>query len=172
LRHQTCEDFIAKAGGRKAAKKISFQKLFCASAELLDNFTGTRHLFGMTSNIFLRSLILIATFILALGLVTPVHAQSVNATTLLDDAYATLAQAKHDYKGHRVHAMKQIEAALGEAGGKVSGKGKVHEPQGTSDAQLRAAAGLLQQAKGGLSGKALKHVDNAIAQINDALAVK
>ena len=113
-----------------------------------------------------------AAILMVFSLVMPVHAQPANSTALLDDAYATLAQAKHDYKGHRVKAMKQIELALGEAGGKVSGKGKNHEPQGTSDAQLRAAQNLLQQAKGGLSGKALKHVDIAIAQLNDALAVK
>ena len=63
-------------------------------------------------------------------------------------------------------------AALGEIGAKVSGKGRNHEPQGTSDAQLRAAQGLLRQASAGLSGKALKHVDNAIAQINDGLSIR
>jgi hypothetical protein len=126
----------------------------------------------MTTNLFLRCSILLATILLASGLVTPVHAQSANSVVLLDDAYATLAQAKHDYKGHRVRAMKQIEAALGEVGAKVSGQGRNHEPQGTSDAQLRAAQSLLQQAGAGLSGKALKHVNAAISQINDALAIK
>ncbi len=126
----------------------------------------------MTNNLFLRCSILLATVLLALGLVAPAHAQSANATVLLDDAYATLAQAKHDYKGHRVRAMKQIEAALGVVGAKVSGQGRNHEPQGTSDAQMRAALGLLQQASAGLSGKALKHVSAAITQINDGLAIK
>ena len=98
--------------------------------------------------------------------------QSGNSTALLDDAYATLAQAKHDYLGHRVRAMKQIELALGEAGGKVTGNGRSLESQGTSDAQLRAAIGLLQQASAGLSKKALRHVDMAIQQLNTALAVK
>ncbi len=126
----------------------------------------------MTNYLFLRCSTVLATVLLAFGLVTPVHAQPANTTAFLDDAYATLAQAKHDYKGHRVKAMKQIELALGEVGAKVSGKGRNHEPQGTSDAQLRAAQSLLQQARGGLTGKALKHVDNAITQINDALAVK
>jgi hypothetical protein len=126
----------------------------------------------MTYNLFLRCSTVLAAILLTFIVVTPVHAAPANTTALLDDAYATLAQAKHDYKGHRVKAMKQIELALGEVGAKVSGKGKNHEPQGTSDAQLRAAQGLLQEAKGGLSGKGLKHVDNAIAQINDALAIK
>lgn len=126
----------------------------------------------MTNNLLFRCSILLATILLAFGLITPVHAQSVGSATLLDDAYATLAQCKHDYKGHRVRAMKQIEAALGEVGAKVSGKGKNHEPQGTSDAQMRAAESLIQQASGGLSGKALKHANNAIGQINDGLAIK
>ena len=126
----------------------------------------------MTNNLFLRCSTLLAAVLLAFGLVTPAHAQSTSATTLLNDAYATLAQAKHDYKGHRVKAMKQIELALGEAGAKVSSQGKNHEPQSTSDVQLRAAQSLLQQASPSLSGKALKHVNNAISQINDALAIK
>ena len=127
---------------------------------------------AMKNNLFLRCSTLLATILLFLGLVTHVQAQSGTSVTLLDDAYATLAQAKHDYQGHRVRAMKQIEAALGEMGGKISGKGRNRESQGTSDAQMRAAEGLLQQARAGLSGKALKHVDHAIAQINDGLSIR
>ena len=120
---------------------------------------------------FLRGSTLFAILLLVFGLVTRAQAQP-NSTALLNDAYATLAQAKHDYKGHRVRAMKQIEAALGELGGKISSTGRNHEPQGTSDAQLRAAQGLLEQAKAGLSGKALKHVEAAISQISIALSIR
>ena len=116
--------------------------------------------------------LLFAVALLIFSLVTPAHAQTGNSVTLLDDAYATLAQAKHDYKGHRVKAMKQIELALGEKGAKVSGKGKAHEPQGASDAQLRAAQALIQQAVPQLSGKALKHADAAISQISTALSIR
>lgn len=128
----------------------------------------------MTKNLFLRCSTWLATVLLAFGLVTRGQAQVNNGSAiLLDDAYATLAQGNHDYKGHRVRAMKQIELALGEIGGKVSGKGRGHEPQGTSDAQLRAAQQLLQQAStGGMSRKALKHVNLAITQISDALAIR
>jgi hypothetical protein len=126
----------------------------------------------MKNYIFLRYATLLATLLLAFGLVTCAQAQAASPVTLLDDAYATLAQAKHDYKGHRVRAMKQIELALGEKGAKVSGNGRNREPQGTSDAQLRAAQALLQEAAPQLSGKALKHVDSAISQINTALAIK
>lgn len=120
---------------------------------------------------FLRGSTLLAILLLVFGLVTTVQAQT-NSTALLNDAYATLAQAKHDYKGHRVRAMKQIELALGELGGKISGKGRNHEPQGTSDAQLRAAQGLLEQAEAGLSGKSLKHVQAAVSQISIALSIR
>jgi hypothetical protein len=126
----------------------------------------------MTKHFFIRCSTLIATILLAFGLTTRVQAQSGSALMLLDDAYATLAQADHDYKGHRVAAMKQIEAAVKELGGKISGHGKGHEPQGTSDAQLRAAQGLLQQASGGLSGKTLKHVTAASKQLTTALAIR
>ena len=118
-----------------------------------------------------RVSMLITIGLLALGLVTRVQAQPANATGLLNEAYATLAQAKHDYKGHRVKAMKQIELALGEVGAKVTRTGKSHEPQGTSDSQLRAAKNLLEQASHELSGKALKHVDEAISQISTALSI-
>ena len=115
---------------------------------------------------------------LALGLAAvqskaaPQSVAVTQAATPLQEAYALLKVADHDYKGHRVKAMKQIEAALGELGGKISSQGRNHEPQGTSDAQLRAAQGLLEQARAGLSGKALKHVQAAISQISIALSIR
>src|SRR5271170_6389719 len=126
----------------------------------------------MTANLLLRYSTLLATLFLAFGLVARGQAQTTGNVTTLDDAYATLAQADHDYKGHRVRAMKLVEMAVNELGGKISGHGKGREPQGTSDAQLKAAQGLLRQAAAGLSGKALKHVNNAITEISHALAVK
>ena len=41
--------------------------------------------------------------------------------------------------------------------------------QGLSDEQLRAARGMLEQAKTSLKGKSLKRVNEAIDEINDAL---
>jgi len=87
-------------------------------------------------------------------------------------AYATLEMADHDYKGHRAAAMKQIEAAGKVLGVSVRGDGKGHEKQGVSDEQLRTAQGLLEQAKAGLSGKALIHVNKAIGQLSIALKIK
>jgi hypothetical protein len=126
----------------------------------------------MTNRFFLRCTTVLATILLVFGMVARVQAQPASSTTLLEDAYATLGSAKHDYKGHRVKAMKQIEAAFNESGWKIKGIGKVREPQAASDVQLRNAESLLQQAGPGLSIKTLKHVSDAIAQINDALAIK
>jgi hypothetical protein len=94
------------------------------------------------------------------------------AAGLLVQAYTTLEQADHDYKGHRKAAMKQIEAAAKLLGVKVRGDGKGHEKQGISDAQLRAARGLLQQARSGLRGKPLGHVNKALQQLSIALSIK
>ena len=91
---------------------------------------------------------------------------------LLVQAYTTLEQADHDYKGHRVAAMKQIEAAAKLLGVDVRGDGKGHEPQGVSDTQLRTAQGLLEQARAELTGVPLRHVNQAIAQISTALTIK
>jgi hypothetical protein len=92
---------------------------------------------------------------------------------LLRQAYASLSVADHDYLGHRVRAMKQIEVAAQHLGVILRGDGKGHEAQATSDAQLRNAQALLVQASGGLKpGQGLAHVKLAIAQLNIALAVR
>ena len=101
-----------------------------------------------------------------------VQAQAASPAKLLREAYVTLAKADHDYKGHRVEAMKQIEAAAKLLATDLRGDGKGHEKQGVSDEQLRAARGILEQARGALKGKPLKHVDRAIHQINVALKIR
>ena len=112
----------------------------------------------------------IVSFLLSFG--HSVVAAPAPAAGLLVQAYSTLEQADHDYKGHRKAAMKQIEAAARLLGVSVRGKGKGHEPQGVSDAQLRSAQGLLQQAQSGLSGKPLRHVNKALQQLSIALNIK
>jgi hypothetical protein len=91
---------------------------------------------------------------------------------LLTQAYTALSVADHDYKGHRIWAMRQIEAAAKELGFGLGGNGHGHEPQIASDDQLRKAQGLLQQALTGLPPKALRHVQKAIDEISAALSVK
>ncbi len=91
---------------------------------------------------------------------------------LLAQAYGSLAAADHDYKGHRAAAMKQIEEAGKLLGVNVRGDGKNHEPQRESDAHLRNAESLLQEARGDLSGKPLKHVEAALKDLSVALSIK
>jgi len=91
---------------------------------------------------------------------------------LLSQAYAALSVADHDYKGHRVRAMKQIEAAAKELGFTLQGNGHGHEQQVVSDQQLRTAQGLLQQAVSGLPPGPQQHVQKAISQISIALSIK
>ena len=101
-----------------------------------------------------------------------VVAANANVIGLLDQAYALLSSADHDYKGHRMHAMRCIKAAARELGSPLRGEGKGGENQGTSDSQLRSAQSLLQQAAAGLTGRPLKHVSEAIQQLNIALTIK
>ncbi len=97
---------------------------------------------------------------------------SAGSIGLLDEAYGLLRTADHDYKGHRAHAMHEIEAAARELGSKVGGGGKGHEKQGTSDSQLEQAQKLLGEAVAGITGKAHRHIAVAISQLSVALKVK
>jgi hypothetical protein len=151
---------------------ILFCNQRCLSASDFVSTQQPKNKFNMNNILSFRFPTVLAALLLALGLVTRAQAQATGNVALLEQAYTALAQADHDYKGHRAKAMKHIEQAVNELGGKIKGDGKGREPQATSDAQLRAAKGLLQQAVPNLSGKALRHVNNAIKEIDEALAVK
>ena len=110
--------------------------------------------------------------LLAVGLTLSVFAGTSDAGPLLRQAYAALAVADHDYKGHRVEAMKQIQEAGKILGITIQGEGKGHEKQVVSDDQIRQAQRLLEQARPMLEGKALHHVDAAIKQLSTALSIK
>jgi hypothetical protein len=97
---------------------------------------------------------------------------SAGAVGLLDEAYGALRIADHDYKGHRARAMHQIEDAARELGSKLSGGGRGDEKQVKSDSQLHSAQSLLQQAVGGVTGKAHHHVEEALKQLSIALSIK
>lgn len=95
----------------------------------------------------------------------------------LIQAYDTLATADHDYKGHRVHAMKAIEAACKLLGTNIAGQGKGHEKQALSDEQLRSVLASIQQVRGSLAvagtqPQVVKHLDVAIDQLTIALSIK
>jgi hypothetical protein len=122
------------------------------------------------------------------------HAQLVET---LKSAQRLLVSANHDYDGHRAKAAQEVHNALKglsyhhhkkvqsgvtpNNGTAIPPKAaqasqqKVHEPQATSDAQLREAQQLLQGALTQLNGnhpKTATNVKAAIAEINMALAIK
>jgi hypothetical protein len=135
---------------------------------------------------FFRLAPLLAALVLALGLSNRVQAQSTDSAPLLRDAFVVLAHAAHDYNGHRVAAMRQIRLAIAELTGKAADRavaadrvqrsvvfrGQGGESQALSDARLRNALSLLQQAGGESSGLVLQHVNTAIAQLDVALAIR
>jgi hypothetical protein len=125
----------------------------------------------MKTNLF-RSLVGMAIVCVVFSLSVNLFAGLAPSGELLVQAYTNLEQADHDYKGRRAEAMKAIEKAGKELGVAIGGKEKVHEKQGISDEHLHAAQSLLEQARGNLSGKALKHVDKAIEHISTALKIK
>jgi hypothetical protein len=100
------------------------------------------------------------------------QAQPAGPGALLRRAYFTLSVANQDYKGHRYEAMKEIEAAARVLKFDLRGDGKGGERQGVSDEQLRAARSMLDQARAEVSGRARKHVDKAIRQIDVALKIR
>lgn len=95
----------------------------------------------------------------------------------LEQQYAILARADHDYKGHRVKAMKAIEAACKALGAPIKGDGKGHEKQALSDAQLRSVLATVQQVRSSIPGgkgdkTILKHLDTAINELTIALTIR
>ena len=133
------------------------------------------------------------------GLASTASAQeTANAELIktLASAHMLLVSADYDYNGHRAKAAKEVHNTLEELGyhhkkaksgltpnnGVVvspkaahAGQQKIHEPQATSDAQMREAQQLLQGALTQLNGKhpnATANVKAAIAEINMALAIK
>ena len=103
--------------------------------------------------------------------------QAVSPVNTLRQAYLILRNADHDYKGHRVKAMKAIEAACTLLGTDISGDGKGREKQPISDAQLRQALSLVQQSEGQVPAgkgqkKILARIDKAISELNIALTIR
>jgi hypothetical protein len=108
------------------------------------------------------------------GADAPLIRLSGGEVAMLQQAYAILAVGDHDYKGHRVRAMKAIEAACKLLGTDISGEGRGREPQPISDDQLRQVLSVLQQVRGSLAAsqpKVVKHLDVAINNISIALTI-
>src|SRR5271167_4480419 len=62
---------------------------------------------------------------------------------MLRRAYRILATGDHDYDGHRIKAMRQVEAAGTHLGMDLKGDLKDHEKQVISNDKLREARDLL-----------------------------
>jgi hypothetical protein len=120
---------------------------------------------------------------------------------VLREAVGLVAQANHDYDGHRLHALGAIKSALADLDGRVVKLGnanqkkltaqgqkavadvdrqakampRVSEPQPESNKQLRLAKELLESRRGALANYnlpvALKHVNHAVRELGDALRV-
>jgi predicted MPP superfamily phosphohydrolase len=130
------------------------------------------------------------------------EAVKVQEAAVLKDAYVLMAMSNHDYDGLRVKAMAQVEEAIkkldhsvlkdGTKGQKVVAteeeiatartafeerhKGKVHETQGLSDAQMREAREILIKVHELLPAKkhakASEHVGNALKHVDTALKIR
>ena len=95
---------------------------------------------------------------------------------MLHRAYRILATGDHDYKGHRVRAMHQIEAAAKLLGLDLSGDLKDRQPHVLSDDKMREASGLISSVLNSAAVKdqtrIVKHLTDAVNQINAGLSVK
>jgi len=91
-------------------------------------------------------------------------------------AYVLLKLANHDYGGHRLRAMEELESAGKTLGLELKGEGSEHERQRKSDEHLVEARRLLQHAREKLEARdrerAAERVDLAIKQIDLALLVR
>jgi hypothetical protein len=109
---------------------------------------------------------------------TPAQAgiSAASEADLLRQAYVILSHGDHDYKGHRVKAMHSVEAASKLLGVKLTGDGRGHESQATSDGQLETARIVLAEvvARPAIKkeSRVVKHVETAINEIDAALKIK
>jgi hypothetical protein len=116
--------------------------------------------------------ILLALCVLCFALPGELKAQPPGPGSLLRQAYITLSYGNHDYNGHRYYAMREIETAANIMKFDLRGDGPGYERQRDSDAQLREARAVLEQARGQLKGRARKHVDKAMGEIDAALRTR
>jgi hypothetical protein len=90
--------------------------------------------------------------------------------------YHLLATGDHDYKGHRAKAMHAVEAAAKLLKLDLSADLKDKTPQVLSDDKLREAKGQLHNVVGAAAVKdqkrVVKHLNEAIEQLNTALAIR
>jgi hypothetical protein len=122
-----------------------------------------------------RSLLL-QTAVIALALCFCASAYAETPREQLVHAYVLLKKADHDYDGHRVAAMKEIESAGKELGLKLEGDDTDKERQWKSDERVTEARRLVLIAHVKLETKDRERVEDrlvkAIKELNAALKVK
>lgn len=116
----------------------------------------------------------IAAFALAFAFV--IQARAAGPREELVHAYILLKMANHNYAGHRVLAMKELEIAGHDLGLDLRGHGSKHEQQLKSDELLAEAGRILHYTRDRLDAhdreRAADHVDRAMHEIDLALRVK
>ena len=124
---------------------------------------------------YLTSSIRIAAIALALSFGVRAYAAETPREELAH-SYRLLERADHDYDGHRIAAMKEIEAAGKDLGIQLRGDLPERERQWKSDQHLAEARRLLRHAREKLEARdrdrAADRVDKAIREINIALKIK
>jgi hypothetical protein len=91
-------------------------------------------------------------------------------------AYYHLKYADHDYDGHRLAALREVETVGHELGINLAGDGPGEERQWKSDRKLEEARRLLRHAHEKLEARDRQHVagnvERAIHEIDAALRAK
>lgn len=96
--------------------------------------------------------------------------------TMLRQSYGILSKSKEDFQGHRVQAMKAVQAAAKTLHVSLRGVSQQQAPAAAPDIRLRQAQGMLQQVQISVAGRNQQRVamqiDVALQHITTALAVK
>lgn len=113
---------------------------------------------------------------IALAMIFGMRAYAETPREELVHAFRLLKTANHDYAGHRVKAMGEIEIAGKDLGLELGGDLPERERQWKSDAQLVEARRLLRESRNKLEkrdrDRVAEHVDMAIKEVDEALKVK
>ena len=107
---------------------------------------------------------------------TPLAVGVGDEAAALRQAYVYLEAGNHDYKGHRIKALRAVGRACQELGIKPKGDGHDRGLQKASDNELDSALALLttvrETAVTEKQDKVISHVDQAIKEIGMALKMK
>jgi len=112
----------------------------------------------------------------ALGLSLGISAHAETSREEMVHAFHLLKKANHDYGGHRVKAMHELEVAGRDLGLEMGGDLPERERQWKSDEQLIEARRILREARDKLEARDRDHaadrIEHAIKEIDTALEVK